>query len=61
MLYNSHKDRVQVSECFFWYLLTQVDLDKALLKGLLLLLAGSKLLKLYCLRLKAHKCEQWTS
>ena len=38
MLYNSHKDRVWVGECFFWYQLTEVDLDKELLNGLLLLL-----------------------
>jgi len=40
MLYNSHKDRVQVTECLFWYyrLITRVVLDKGPLNGLLLLL-----------------------
>jgi len=38
MLYNSHKDRVWVSECLFWYQLTQIIVDKGLLNRLLLFL-----------------------
>jgi len=36
MLYNSHTDRVEVSECLFWYWLTRVDLDKGMLNRSLL-------------------------
>jgi len=34
-VYNSHKDRMQVSECFLWYRLSQIILDKEPLNGLL--------------------------
>jgi len=57
MSYDSHKERVCVSECFFfWYQLTWVILDKGPLNGLLWVVASLRMWVIWWFKIQ---WDQW--
>ena len=60
MLYNSHKGMMWANQCFLWYQLTQVVLDKELLNGLCCLTQNLGWCVQFSLCFFLHFFQKWT-